>query len=89
MLYVDELLMLTIGIVLIIFVYINLDRFKKIPQYKILFSSYAVVLTGWMFTVLEGFFLPQIINTLEHTCYMISSALLLYWVMKILQNKKA
>jgi hypothetical protein len=88
MLTENEVVMLILGIGVLFLILKNLDHIKKIKSWKILVASYYAMLSGWVFTVVEGFFLGNIFNFAEHTCYMISALLLMIWCFKATQKHK-
>jgi len=75
----NEVVMLVLGLGVLIFVLGNYPQLKRFPCAKILVAGFAVLLAGWVLTVLEGFFLPGLLNFLEHICYAISTVLLATW----------
>jgi len=67
---------------------LNTNHIKKIKSWKILTGSYYLLLSGWLFTVLEGFLLEQFLNLLEHICYAISAVLMIIWCRKSIAGAK-
>ena len=41
--------------------------------------AFLVLEAGWLYTVLEGYFLGQLLNLIEHACYAVSSVFLCAW----------
>jgi hypothetical protein len=83
MLKENEVVMLFLGICVLVLIFINKEQARKIQGWRIIFSSYCLLLSGWLFTVLEEIILPDMINFLEHACYLISALLLSIWAWKI------
>ncbi len=79
MLREDEVVMLILGIIVLLFILLNWNNLKKIQSWKILFTSYLILFTGWSFTVLEGFFLESYLNFLEHLAYALSACIFAKW----------
>jgi len=75
----NEVVMLVLGIGVLIFVLGNYPQLKRFPSAKILVVGFCVLLAGWVLTVMEGFYLPGILNYLEHICYAVSTVLLAAW----------
>ena len=84
----NEIVMLAIGIFILIFTLVNRFRLKRLPESKILFWGFYVLLAGWVMTVLEGFFWKGILNYLEHICYAGSSALVASWCWRVFSGGK-
>lgn len=79
----DELIMLLLGLVVLVFILMNKTRLRKIPGYKVFVSAFFCFLAAWVFTVLEGIFWRETLNLLEHALYVSGTALLFIWVLKI------
>lgn len=77
-----ELVTLITGIAVLVFMLLRRQELEHIPNGALLLSSFAVLVSGWAFTVLEGFTLPDLLNLLEHACYTISTVLLAVWAWK-------
>jgi hypothetical protein len=82
MLQENEVVMLILGVGVFLFIILNKVHIKKIISWKILFGGYCFLLSGWLFTVLEGFFLEQTLNFFEHICYLISLVMVVVWCWK-------
>lgn len=79
MLREDEVVMLIMGIIVLLFILLNWNYLKKIQSWNILFTSYLILFMGWSFTVLEGFLLERYLNYLEHFAYAISACIFVRW----------
>ncbi|TGJ99566.1 hypothetical protein EHO59_17120 [Leptospira semungkisensis] len=66
----------SIGLVVIIALY----QIGMIPRYKLLFIAFLFVWLSSVFTVLEGFFLPDLLNFLEHFSFLLSGVFFLFAV---------
>ena len=77
-----ELITLLTGIAVLVFMLLRRKELEHIPNGALLLSSFAVLVSGWVFTVLEGFTLPTLLNLLEHICYSASTVLLAVWAWK-------
>ena len=75
----NELIMLLIGIGTFIFILINYSKFNDLPKSEIIIISFTILVIGWFFTILEGFFYEEFLNFIEHSCYAIASILLAIW----------
>ena len=88
MLQENEVVMLLLGVGNLIFIALNRTHVKRINAWLILLSSYFLLLAGWMFTILEGFFLEDLLNLLEHACYLGSAIVLTYWCWKTVNRRQ-
>jgi hypothetical protein len=66
MLFDNEVIMLILGTGVLYYVLFNRYQIRRIPAWKWLAGSFLLMLTGWLFTVLEGFFLSYAFNLMEH-----------------------
>lgn len=71
-----ELVTLITGVVVLVFMLLRRKELEHIPHGGLFLASFAVLVFGWLFTVLEGFALPTLFNLLEHLCYSASTVLL-------------
>jgi hypothetical protein len=83
----NELITFLIGIGVVLFIWLNRRRIVQIPGYTWLLISYLSLFTGWSLTILEGFVLPDLMNVLEHACYMVSSLTAAAWCWFVLFAK--
>lgn len=88
MMFESELLMLVLAICVVIFSVIQFKNIRKIPDYKILMSSYYCLFAGIFVTVFENFYYPEISNIVEHFCYTVSSLFLFAWCYRLKKNRK-
>lgn len=70
------------------FILMNRLQIKRLPSSNIFVSGFFVYMLGRILTVLEGLFLEDILNMLEHACYAISSVLLLIWLWNVFKKNK-
>lgn len=82
----NEIISLMLGISILILIFINRLKVKQLLFSGIFLSGFYFLLIGIVLTVLEGFFLPDILNLLEHACYSISSVFLLIWCWKVFKQ---
>ena len=75
----DELITLIIASFSLLFIIVKWSQLKIIPSSGTLIFAYGVLFAGWIFTILESFFLGSIMNILEHFCYMFSTVILAFW----------
>ena len=84
----NEIVMLLLGLGVLIFMLGNRQRIKSIPASNILTACFYTLVTGWVFTVIEGFIWPGFFNLLEHLCYAGSSVLMAVWCWKIFGRRE-
>jgi len=87
MFHENEIVMLLLGVGVLILVLANRIRLKRVPESKILIAGFYILLAGWAMTVLEGFFWENLLNYLEHICYVGSSLLVVIWCWKVFRGK--
>lgn len=80
----NELITFLVGAGVALFLFINRRRITRIPGSPWLLFSYSALFTGWALTIVEGFVLGDIINILEHACYMVSSLTAAIWCWNVL-----
>ena len=83
----NELITLLVGVAACLFIVWNKSLLKSIPSHRLLFTAFSCALLSWIFTVLEGFFLPNILNAAEHCCYVISSLFITAWIWCVFAKK--
>ncbi len=75
----SELITLLVGVGVAIYVLLNFRRLSRIPRFSTLLIAYISLLAAWALTVLEGFFLGDLLNILEHASYAVSSVTTTLW----------
>jgi hypothetical protein len=83
--FVNEIVMLLIGVGVLIFILGNRPRLKSLPASNILIAAFCMMLGSWILTVLEGFFLfwEHYLNYIDHGCYAVGSVLVAVWCWKV------
>jgi len=82
----NEAVMLLMATGVLVFILFNRRMILRIPAARLLIAAFCLLLAGYVFTVLEGFFLEALLNFLEHSCYAISSILIALWCMKVFRT---
>ena len=88
MLYENEVLMFLLGLGVLIFILGNRARLKSIPASKVLIAAFLFFFASWIFTILEGFFLEELLNYLDHICYAVGSVVVAVWCWKVFGRSK-
>ena len=84
----NELINFTISIGLIFFIIVNYSKLKTLPAKKIILVGLSFLIIGWALTIIEGFFLGELFNLLEHICYTLSSILIAVWFFIVFKKKE-
>ncbi len=74
----NEIITLILGLGIAVFFLAYRRRLQEWPGGRWLCRAYAATMAGWVLTVVEGFWLPELCNTLEHLSYGLAG-LLLFW----------
>ena len=68
----SEIINLILGLVSLVIVYYE-TRKRVIPDFQLFLAGFLFVIMARIFTVVEGLFLGNILNILEHFCYVFSA----------------
>ncbi len=85
----NELVVLLLGLGAVIFSQANRSRLRHVPSSGILLAGFYVLVAASLLTVLEGFFLEDALNFLEHVCYAIGALLIAAWCWKTFGRREA
>jgi len=88
MLKENEVVMLILGIAVFFLILMNLEHIRKIKSWKLLISGFYLLLLGWLFTILEGYFLEVFLNFCEHISYAVSAMFITLWCLKFSSKVK-
>jgi hypothetical protein len=83
MLYDNKVVMLLLGLGVFSFVMLNKHKIKRIYARRLLLFAFYFLMAGWFFSIIEGFFLSDFFNFLEHFSYMVSALIMALWCRKI------
>ena len=61
---------------------------RAYPGVKLAPPLLSALLAGWTLTLVEGFVLPDLMNALEHMCYMASSVAAAGWCWVVLVKNR-
>jgi hypothetical protein len=84
----NEMITFLVGFGVALFIWLNRRRIVQIPGSTWLFLSYSALFAGWTITLVEGFVLPDLMNALEHICYMASSVAAAGWCWVVLVQRR-
>ena len=84
----NEIIMCVLGIGTLTFMLLKYKILKRIPSFNLLAVGFCLLVTGWIFTAMEGFFWEEILNFLEHLCYAASTLMVTIWYWKAFDRLK-
>ncbi len=61
-----------------VLVFVFLTRDNGLPSLRVFYLSIVFIILAHIFTIAEGFILYDVLNLLEHVCYLLS-ALAFFW----------
>lgn len=85
----NELFVLLLGTLVLVFVVIYRARLKRLPKAGWLFCAFAAVWVAWIATVVEHLFFSTFFNVIEHIGYALNGVLLLVWCWLVMGGDKA
>lgn len=68
-----------LALAVLVFIFAQRRQLSRLPKRTILLSAYGILLAGWITTILEGVFWPNVLNTVEHICYALGGLLFSFW----------
>ena len=77
MIQASELINLAIALVLLPLIYMN-TRHAPLPHRKTILWAIGFMFLGWIATILEGFFLPDLLDVLDHAATATGGCLFAY-----------
>jgi len=78
----NEFMVFLLGLGAVIFSQANRSRLRHVPSPGILLAGIYVLVAGSLLAILEGFFLQDALNFIEHVCYAVSATLIAVWCWK-------
>ena len=87
MLFDNEVIMLILGAGVVYYVLINWSQVRRIHAWKWLLGSFFLMITGWLFTVLEGFIFADAFNLFEHISYALGGISMVVWCRKFITHR--
>ena len=88
MVHENEIVMLILGIGVLFFIVVNYSQLKRFPAINTLIAGFCFTLTGWFFTVLEGYMLATLFNIVEHSCYLAGALCVAQWTRRALNSDR-
>lgn len=84
----NEIAMLLLGLIVLVFMFMYYDDFRRVPSYKLLTIAYCFLVFSFISTVLEGFFWGTYLNYLEHICNALNGIVAALWTWKVFVRVK-
>lgn len=84
----NELIMLILGLCALAVILANLQTFRRIPDFRLLFIAFGFTLLGWFATVLEALMWRETFNYFEHAAYAMSSLVAAAWVWRAFGERR-
>lgn len=82
-----EIFILLVSTGVLVLVVIMLKRFVMVPSWKILLTAFALYYVSTVLTVVEGFFMPDFFNFLEHLCRALFPGAVLLWCLALSKSR--
>ena len=82
MIEIDDVLILLIGIIILIFILVNYSVLKSIPDSKIIIMGFSLLAICWFFSLIEGVIFEEVMNFLQHLFLVFNTVLVAFWVWK-------
>ncbi len=76
----SKYMVLLIGVGVLIFIIINWKHLKAFSSRTLLLTSFIFLVTGFLFSIIELFIFPDILNVIQHAFFALSSVFLLIWM---------
>jgi len=83
----NELFNAVLAFAVLIFLFTQIRRLPRLPKRVILLFAYGILFAGWVTTLLESVFWPNVLNTAEHICYALASLLFSLWCWVAFQSR--
>ncbi|MBP8849661.1 MAG: hypothetical protein KBG80_03800 [Breznakibacter sp.] len=88
MIYENEAAMLLLGVGGLWFILRHYSQIKRIVAWPWFVASFYFLFLAWSSTILEGFWMPNLLNVVEHLAYATSAGLLFVWCWKLVTSSK-
>ncbi|MFC2105967.1 hypothetical protein ACFLS0_04385 [Candidatus Bipolaricaulota bacterium] len=75
----NELFNAVLALAVLVFLFTQRRALQRLYKHSILLSAYGILFVGWVATIFEGLFWPNVLNIAEHICYACSALLFSYW----------
>lgn len=83
-----EVITLILGLCAVVFFVAGWGKLRLIPRVGLLLASYAALLAGWVFTIVETVWAGETMNVLEHGSFALSSAVLAWWCAVVVLSRE-
>jgi len=84
----NEVFNLIIAVVVGVFFLWNWRRIRTLHHLPLLISAFLALLLGWIATIAEGYWLPELLNAVEHSLYALGMVLVAAWCWRIAARRE-
>ena len=84
----NEVVMFFFGLGGLWFILKHHSQIIRIKNWQWIIASFYLLLVAWVATILESYFLANVLNLIEHLCYVSSAILFFIWCMKLVLTTK-
>ena len=85
----NEIVMLVLALGVGGFLLADRVLMRRIPSFRILAVGFGCLTAAFVFTVVEGFFLHDPFNLLEHASYALSACCVAFWCRRVFDRRAA
>jgi hypothetical protein len=78
----NEFIQLLLGAGVVIFMLVHRQNLRNRPSTPFLYAAVGMLVSGWVATILEGYLWPNALNLIEHSCYLVGTAMLFLWILR-------
>jgi len=82
-----EIFVLLVSTGVLVLTFVLFKRLVMVPFWKILLAAFLLYYSSTVLTVLEGFFLPDFLNFLEHFCRALFPGFIFLWIMVMSRSR--
>ncbi len=79
MLSQNEMLTLLLGVGTGVFLALSRHRLRRVAGLRLFLMAYSLLVLSWLATNLEAVMVADVLNLLEHACYLGATVLLACW----------
>ena len=83
-----EVITLLLGGAALLVTYFRRAELRELEGARLLVVSFGLLFSGWVLTVLEGWFWKSALDLLEHACYAASAVLVAAWCRRRLSQRE-
>ncbi len=77
-----EVVAALLGVGVLVFALASGRKLSRVPSPWLLLGALAVLLVGWIATAVEELVWPDVLNLVEHTCYLVAALAVAAWCVR-------